>query len=142
MNERRSDQRKVKVGVGGVMLKDGQVLMIQENCSNPEYGKQAGMFSIPLGGVEPGESWERAIQREAREETGCETSIEVYLGQVHIPGAIAHLFLLTIEKERLAGELDPRWVAIGEVLNLPDGGVRPPTKAAIQLALCWRDKLR
>lgn len=136
------------VGVGGVLFSRGgeQVLIVVENSSNLKYGKRAGMLSIPLGRINgSSEAERRAIEREVLEEAGCEVEVKTYLGEVYIPGAIAHLFLLEMIRggENFAsGRLKPRWMNIDEIMNLPNWAVRPPTKAAIQLALCWYEKSR
>src|SRR5687767_9475682 len=69
---RRTERRAVPVerpvvGVGGVVLRDGKVLLIQR-------GKEPlkGRWVIPGGTVEVGETLEEAVAREVREETGIE----------------------------------------------------------------------
>ena len=53
------------VGVGGVVIRDGKVLLIQR-------GKEPlkGRWVIPGGTVELGETLEQAVEREVQEETG------------------------------------------------------------------------
>lgn len=55
------------VGVGGVVVRDGKVLLIRR-------GKEPlrGRWVIPGGTVELGETLEEAVAREVREETGIE----------------------------------------------------------------------
>lgn len=53
------------VGVGGVVLRDGAVLLVKR-VSEP----LAGQWSLPGGAVELGETLEEAVVRELREETG------------------------------------------------------------------------
>jgi 8-oxo-dGTP diphosphatase len=55
------------VGVGGVVVRDGKVLLIRR-------GKEPlkGRWVIPGGTVELGETLEQAVAREMREETGIE----------------------------------------------------------------------
>lgn len=53
------------VGVGGVVIREGSVLLVQR-ASEP----LAGQWSLPGGGVELGETLEEAVVRELREETG------------------------------------------------------------------------
>ncbi|UVI33052.1 NUDIX domain-containing protein [Paenibacillus spongiae] len=53
------------LSVGGVLVKDGEVLLVQIG-----YGNNRGQWMIPGGLVDPGESLEEAVVREVREETG------------------------------------------------------------------------
>lgn len=61
------------VGVGGVVIRDGRVLLIRR-------GKEPlrGRWLVPGGTVELGETLEEAVVREIREETG----VEVMPGEV------------------------------------------------------------
>ncbi len=67
-------------GVGVVVLRDDQVLMIQRGRE-----PRIGQWSIPGGKQRLGESWRETAAREVREETGVE--IEV-LGIVDVVDAI------------------------------------------------------
>lgn len=55
------------VGVGGVVIRDGKVLLIRRG-KPPLYGR----WVVPGGTVELGEPLEQALVREMREETGLE----------------------------------------------------------------------
>lgn len=55
------------VGVGGVVVEHGRVLLIRRGKA-----PLRGRWSIPGGTVERGESLERAVVREMREETGLD----------------------------------------------------------------------
>ena len=55
------------VGVGGVVIRDGMVLLIRRG-KPPLHGR----WVVPGGTVELGESLEQALVREMREETGLE----------------------------------------------------------------------
>jgi 8-oxo-dGTP diphosphatase len=55
------------VGVGGVLVRDGRVLLIRRG-KQPLYGR----WIVPGGTVELGETLEQAVVREMREETGLE----------------------------------------------------------------------
>jgi len=57
------------VGVGGVVIRDGMVLLIRRG-KPPLYGR----WVVPGGTVELGESLEQALVREMREETGLEVA--------------------------------------------------------------------
>lgn len=60
-----------KIGVGA-FIRDplGRLLVLQR--SEPEF--LGSMWEIPSGGVEGGETWEQALVREVREETGLEVT--------------------------------------------------------------------
>ena len=55
------------VGVGGVVVREGRVLLIRRG-KQPLYGR----WVVPGGTVELGEPLEQALVREIREETGLE----------------------------------------------------------------------
>lgn len=50
-------------------------------------------FSIPGGGIEPGESPEQTVIREVAEETGCVVTISRKLYVLHYTGNEHHIFL-------------------------------------------------
>jgi len=54
----------------GLIVRDGRVLLIRR-------GKEPfkGYWSLPGGGVEPGETMREAVKREVREETGLEVEV-------------------------------------------------------------------
>ena len=58
------------VGVGGVVIRDGCVLLVQR-AQEPLAGK----WTLPGGAVELGETLEEAVVRELREETGLEVRV-------------------------------------------------------------------
>jgi 8-oxo-dGTP diphosphatase len=70
----------------GVVVRDesGRVLLM---CRSDE-----GTWGLPGGGVEPGETWERAALRECREETGWDISIHGLLGVYSDPTTQVHRY--------------------------------------------------
>jgi len=69
VNERRYPDRPF-VGVGAVIVSDGQVLLVKR-------GREplAGQWSLPGGAVEVGETLEECLVRELREETGLDVEV-------------------------------------------------------------------
>ena len=66
----------------GALVHDaaGRLLMIQRG-----HEPHAGLWSVPGGRVEPGETPEAAVEREVREETGLEVHVGAVVGRIRIP---------------------------------------------------------
>ncbi|MGW5520165.1 NUDIX hydrolase [Nocardia africana] len=63
--------------VGAVVQHDGRVLLLQR----PEHDFMGGIWELPSGKVEQGESLDQALIREVKEETGLSvTALRTYLG--------------------------------------------------------------
>ena len=120
-----------KVSVVGVYLEqNGKILMVQEK------GQAWGLWCIPLGHVDEGESLEDSAKREVMEETGYYIEINKNLGRKIVSDtdykggekdkgkSIEVNFLkgkilggnLTYDRKDL---LDARWVDKNTVLELP-----------------------
>jgi mutator protein MutT len=65
VNAGREYPERPIVGVGGVVVREGAVLLVKR-AAEP----LAGQWSLPGGSVELGETLEEAVKRELREETG------------------------------------------------------------------------
>ena len=70
MSDRRQYPDRPYVGVGAVIVRDGQVLIVKR-----KYDPLAGQWSIPGGAVEVGETLEASITREMLEETGLQIEV-------------------------------------------------------------------
>lgn len=65
-----SNDGVVQLVVGAVIQHDGKVLLLQR----PADDFMGGIFELPSGKVEPGETLDTALIREVKEETGLDTA--------------------------------------------------------------------
>ncbi|MEC7828090.1 MAG: NUDIX domain-containing protein [Actinomycetota bacterium] len=70
-------QRPPLCCVGAVFIWERKLLLIQR--AKPPA---KGLWSLPGGHVEPGESWQDAVEREVREETALEATCGPFIGWV------------------------------------------------------------
>lgn len=71
MPDCRTFPNQAIAGVGAVVVKDGQVLLVKRGKA-----PRKGEWSLPGGRVELGETTRDAIRREIQEETGLKTEVE------------------------------------------------------------------
>ncbi|MEW6387403.1 MAG: NUDIX domain-containing protein [Thermodesulfobacteriota bacterium] len=131
-------QTRVKVGVG-VFVKDPRGRILLERRSD------SGMWGLPGGGIEPGESITRTALREVKEETGLEVRLTRLVGVYSEPGErivtypdngdVRHLVDIILEAEIVSGEL----ALSAESLELrffpPEalpGEIAPPARQPVQ----------
>jgi ADP-ribose pyrophosphatase YjhB (NUDIX family) len=69
--------------VGAVVLDERGRLLLVRRANEPGRG----LWSVPGGRVEPGESPAAAVEREVREETGLAVRVGGEVGRVRIPGS-------------------------------------------------------
>ena len=108
----------------GAVIKDdqGRLLLIKRG-----HEPGAGLWSLPGGRIEPGETDAQALVREMREETGLAVEAGRLLGSVRRPAPGGHVldirdYTATITGGTLrAGDdaADARWVAVSELPRLP-----------------------
>jgi ADP-ribose pyrophosphatase YjhB (NUDIX family) len=131
----------LSAGAGGVLLKSGDVLLVQVS-----YGANKGLWMLPGGYVEAGESMEQAGIREFWEETGLVVSIRRIVGirsgvRETTDGTEASIYVV-FEMEYVSGELkkDEREIAGLKYWNVADamrsGEVIDLTKQYIESACC------
>jgi 8-oxo-dGTP diphosphatase len=106
------------------VIKDaaGRLLLIKRG-----HDPGAGLWSLPGGRIEPGESDQQALAREVMEETGLTVQSRRLLGAVELPGAdgtvidVRDYLAVVTGGELAAGDdaADARWVAAAELDRLP-----------------------
>ena len=120
----------MKVIVGGIIEKEGKVLLVQE-----KQEKCYGKWNLPAGHLDFNESIIEGAKREIKEETGC----DVELVQVaNIANRILEndIFMQITFRAKLINEtikidpeeiLDVKWFEINDVLNNMDEQLRDLT---------------
>lgn len=113
--------------VGGIIEKDGKILLVQE--SKPKcYGK----WNIPAGHLESNETIREGAIREIKEETGCDVcltgvlSIEdlVYDGNTLICIIFSTKLLSEYKPYKSNEILDTKWFDIDNIINNMDDKLR------------------
>ena len=116
-----------EVAVGALAVEHGRLLCIRRG-----HGPGAGLWSLPGGRVETGESLHEALVREVLEETGLEVVVDHFVGYVERIGDDHHFVILDFAVTLLDAAADPSagddaaevaWVAFEELgdLRLVDG---------------------
>lgn len=111
----------VPVVIAGCLLeKDGKFLLIQEG--RPDI---YGLWNIPAGHVDEGETVEEAAVRETKEETGLGVAIDAKIGEFETTtGKIIHIFKAKItggKFELPENELlDMKWYSYDEIKHMQD----------------------
>lgn len=105
----------------------GQCLLIRRSNVCKAF---VGTWEWPGGKADPGETFDVAVKREVREETGLEIELTGVAGAFHIEMAQQHLAVLCMEAVPCGGVLhlseehdQSAWVAVAELLDwkLTDG---------------------
>lgn len=112
--------------VGAVITDDSGRLLLIKRRNEPG----AGLWSLPGGRIEPGETDEQAVVRETREETGLTVNCGPLLGAVERPGLagavidIRDYAVVVTGGELAAGDdaADVRWVTAAEAAGLDAAG--------------------
>ena len=126
-----------RVAVGALVFREGRVLLVQRGAP-----PGAGLWAVPGGGVELGESLAAAAEREIREETGVLIRAGEVVptfdvierdsqGRVRFHYVIVDLLGEYLEGEPAAGDdaREARWVGPGELGDLE---LSPPTRELLR----------
>jgi 8-oxo-dGTP diphosphatase len=108
----------------GAVIKDdqGRLLLIKRG-----HEPGAGLWSLPGGRIEPGETDAEALVREMREETGLEVQAGPLLGSVRRPAPGGRVLDIRDYAATITGgtlrpgddAADARWVAPSELPSMP-----------------------
>ncbi|HEY5442396.1 MAG TPA: NUDIX hydrolase [Candidatus Saccharimonadales bacterium] len=119
--------------VAGVVLRDeqGRYLLVQEKLA-----RVYGLWNLPAGKVDEGETLQAAAVREAKEETGFEveltgehpllTAVDENADNRQLNSFKARIVggILTVQKEEI---LDAKWLSLSEITALSEAGkIRNP----------------
>ena len=108
----------------GAVIKDrdGRLLLIKRG-----HEPGAGLWSLPGGRIEPGETHQQAVAREVLEETGLSVDCRCLLGTAELPGPdeavidVSDYLAVVTGGELAAGDdaADARWVTAADLDRLP-----------------------
>jgi len=115
------DYKSPKLTVDGIVLKDGEILLVKRKKKPFE-----NMWALPGGFVNYGEKTENAAIREMFEETGLKTKINHLVGVYSDPNrdprghTVSVVYLLDVYEGRLKGGDDALEAKFFDLNNLPD----------------------
>jgi mutator protein MutT len=109
--------------VGAIVIDEGALLLVRRG-----RGAGTGLWSIPGGRVELGETMEQAVRRELLEETGLSALSAMHVGHVERLGEgwhfVIHDFVVTVASRSGATAGDDAaelcWVALEHLSEMPD----------------------
>lgn len=111
------------LAVDGLLMYEGKLVAVKRR-----YFPHQGLFSLPGGMVEYGETVEEAVVREVREETGLDTEVVALVGVYSSPDRDprGHVISLAYALDVAGGELgsgsDAREIGLLDLGDLPEMG--------------------
>lgn len=136
MPEPQSDKATIVVGV---IVKDGQVLIVQRQTI--ELGEKHALLHwvFPGGTVEQGESEEEALKRELLEETGYMVTITSHIDtrrHPEFPVVISYFLCEIRSNERYTFKTEEiretRWIPINELKDYFTSSLNPAVESTLQ----------
>ncbi len=121
--------------VGAIISeRDGRLLLIRRGRPPAQ-----GLWSVPGGHVEPGESDADAVRREVAEETGLDVRVDRLVGEIELPGRAGTVYdnrdyvCTVVGGELRAGDdaSEARWYSVAELRTVPT------TKGLLEMLVSW-----
>jgi 8-oxo-dGTP diphosphatase len=119
MSPQPAQEKPQPVACAGAVVRDDRGRLLLVRRGRPP---SAGLWSVPGGRVEPGETPAQAAAREVREETGLDVRVGDLLAIVEIDEFLVHDFAATV----IGGDLragddaaEVRWCTFDEAALLP-----------------------
>lgn len=112
MSERDDRERRPRVRVGVLLVRDGQVLLVQHRRGDDEY------WLLPGGGLDWGESIAQCGVRECKEELGLDVEVDdiVAVAESLPPHARRHILHIALRGRIVGGNeqlgIEPRLVGM------------------------------
>lgn len=129
--DRLGRQGKIRVGCSAVIFDDQRRALLTRRADN-------GLWCVPGGGMESGESATEACEREVLEETGLNVRVKRLVGVYSNPdqlviypdGGKAHFVVMNFEAEIIGGELglsnettEAGFFSLTEIARMPMHGM-------------------
>ena len=123
--------------VAGALLQDGRVLA----CRRGPQQSQAGLWELPGGKVETGETDAEALRRELFEELGVEVAVGAALGESRFAYPAREILLVAYEVQVIGGQLHAvehdavAWLAAEELSGVDWAPADVPLLEAVVAAM-------
>lgn len=102
--------KDLKVRISCVLVEEGKILLARHRKGKREY------WTLPGGGLEPGETMVDCLKREMWEESGLEVEVGEVLFLFDVIEPKRHIVGIVFRARRVGGELKPRNIPIGQRL--------------------------